>query len=30
MEIWRIGTATGGVNQSIWVGETKGKRGYEV
>lgn len=30
MEIWRMGAATGGRNQSVWVGETKGKRGYEI
>lgn len=30
MEIWKLGSGNGGINQSIWVGETKGKRGYEI
>lgn len=30
MEIWKLGLGKGGINQSIWVGETKGKNGYEI
>jgi hypothetical protein len=30
MEIWKLGSGRGGTTQSVWVGETKGKRGYEI
>ncbi|KAM3145005.1 hypothetical protein pb186bvf_003010 [Paramecium bursaria] len=30
MEIWNLSGSSSGINQSIWSGETKGKRGYEI